>query len=231
MPGSNSPACTRSPPVMASQSVSSSMTRTILITGFGPFPGTPFNPSEPLAIELARRRHPAFASVRRVVHVFRVTYEAVDQELPALIVREKPAVLIMFGLASRTKHVRIETRARNVLTRAVPDADGQIPLISAVAPGAPMALSLRAPAQRLLMAARATGVPAVLSHDAGHYLCNYLCWRAAEAVSAGALRLAAFIHIPGVRRARVQHRGPALTLDDLARAGEAIVRTALAAAR
>lgn len=231
MPGSNSPACTLSPPVMASQSVSSSMTRTILITGFGPFPGTPFNPSEPLAIELARRRHPAFASVRRVVHVFRVTYEAVDQELPALIVREKPAVLIMFGLASRTKHVRIETRARNVLTRAVPDADGQIPLISAVAPGAPMALSLRAPAQRLLMAARATGVPAVLSHDAGHYLCNYLCWRAAEAVSAGALRLAAFIHIPGVRRARVQHRGPALTLDDLARAGEAIVRTALAAAR
>lgn len=216
---------------MASQSVSSSMTRTILITGFGPFPGTPFNPSEPLAIELARRRHPAFASVRRVVHVFRVTYEAVDQELPALIVREKPAVLIMFGLASRTKHVRIETRARNVLTRAVPDADGQIPLISAIAPGAPMALSLRAPAQRLLMAARATGVPAVLSHDAGHYLCNYLCWRAAEAVSAGALRLAAFIHIPGVRRARIQHRGPALTLDDLARAGEAIVRTALAAAR
>jgi len=207
------------------------MTRTILITGFGPFPGAPFNPSEPLAIELARRRHPAFASVRRVVHVFRVTYEAVDQELPALIVREKPAALIMFGLASRTKHVRIETRARNVLTRAVPDADGQIPLISAVAPGAPMALSLRAPAQRLLMAARATGVPAVLPHDAGHYLCNYLCWRAAEAVSAGALRLAAFIHIPGVRRARVQHRGPALTLDDLARAGEAIVRTALAAAR
>jgi len=207
------------------------MTRTILITGFGPFPGTPFNPSEPLAIELARRRHPAFASVRRVVHVFRVTYEAVDQELPALIVREKPAVLIMFGLASRTKHVRIETRARNVLTRAVPDADGQIPLISAVAPGAPMALSLRAPAQRLLMAARATGVPTVLSHDAGHYLCNYLCWRAAEVASAGALRLAAFIHIPGVRRARIQHRGPALTLDDLARAGEAIVRTALAAAR
>jgi pyroglutamyl-peptidase len=207
------------------------MTRTILITGFGPFPGAPFNPSEPLAIELARRRHPAFAGVRRVVHVFRVTYEAIDRELPALIAREKPAALIMFGLASRIKHVRIETRARNVLTRAVPDADGQIPVSSAIAAGAPMALSLRAPAQRLLMAARATGVPAVLSHDAGHYLCNYLCWRAAEAARAGALRLAAFIHIPGVPRARIQHRGPALTLDDLARAGEAIVRTALAAAR
>ena len=67
------------------------MTATILITGFGPFPGAPFNPTEPLAVELARRRHPAFANVRRVAHVFRVSYEAVDRDLPALIAREKPA--------------------------------------------------------------------------------------------------------------------------------------------
>jgi pyroglutamyl-peptidase len=207
------------------------MTATILITGFGPFPGAPFNPTEPLAVELAQRRHPAFANVRRVAHVFRTSYEVVDRELPTLIAREKPAALVMFGLATRTKHIRIETRARNVLTRLVPDADGQIPATAAIVPGAPMALSLRAPAQRLLMAALASGVPAALSHDAGHYLCNYLCWRAAEAARAGALRLAAFVHVPGVRRAQVQPRPPALTLDDLAEAGEAIVRTAVAAAR
>jgi pyroglutamyl-peptidase len=207
------------------------MTATILITGFGPFPGAPFNPTEPLAVELAQRRHPAFANVRRVAHVFRTSYEVVDRELPTLIAWEKPAALVMFGLATRTKHIRIETRARNVLTRLVPDADGQIPATAAIVPGAPMALSLRAPAQRLLMAALASGVPAALSHDAGHYLCNYLCWRAAEAARAGVLRLAAFIHVPGLRRAQVKLRGPALTFDDLTRAGEAIVRTALAAAR
>jgi len=207
------------------------MTATILITGFGPFPGAPFNPTEPLAVELAQRRHPAFANVRRVAHVFRTSYEVVDRELPTLIAREKPAALVMFGLATRTKHIRIETRARNVLTRLVPDADGQIPATAAIVPGAPMALSLRAPAQRLLMAALASGVPAALSHDAGHYLCNYLCWRAAEAARAGVLRLAAFIHVPGLRRAEIKLRGPILTFDDLTRAGEAIVRTALAAAR
>ena len=97
------------------------MTATILITGFGPFPGAPFNPSEPLALELARRRHPAFAGVRRVAHVFRVTYEAVDAELPALIAREKPAALVMFGLAARTKHVRIETRAFDGVLCPYPD--------------------------------------------------------------------------------------------------------------
>lgn len=207
------------------------MTATILITGFGPFPGAPFNPSEPLALELARRRHPAFARVRRVAHVFPVTYDAVDRELPALIAREKPAALVMFGLAARTKHVRIETRARNVLTRVIPDAAGHVPVAATIAAGGPITLPLRAPAQRLLMAALATGVPAALSHDAGHYLCNYLCWRAAEAARAGVLRLAAFIHVPGVRRAQVQPQPPALTLDDLAEAGEAIVRTVVAAAR
>src|SRR5205823_11310237 len=113
MPGSSSPVFTLSPPV-ASQPVASSMPRTIVITGFGPFPGAPFNPTEPLAVELARRRHPAFANVRRVAHVFRVSYKAVDRDLPALIAQEKPQAFVMFGLAGRTKHVRIETRARNV---------------------------------------------------------------------------------------------------------------------
>ncbi len=118
------------------------MTATILITGFGPFPGAPFNPTEPLAVELARRRHPAFANVRRVAHVFRVSYEAVDRDLPALIAREKPQAFVMFGLAGRTKHVRIETRARNVLTRVVPDGCPMMPapIFATICAGGPLRL-------------------------------------------------------------------------------------------
>ncbi|MGZ3328087.1 MAG: pyroglutamyl-peptidase I, partial [Xanthobacteraceae bacterium] len=74
------------------------MTETILLTGFGPFPGAPYNPTGPLVMALARRRHPAFVNVRRVAHIFQVSYEAVDRELPALLERERPAALIMFGL-------------------------------------------------------------------------------------------------------------------------------------
>src|ERR1700687_4273661 len=133
----------------------------ILITGFGPFPGAPFNPTEPLVMELARRRHPA--NVRRVAHVFRVSYEAVDRELPGLLEREQPDALIMFGLAGRTRHVRVETCARNALTRTVPDAGGKLPVTATIVPGGPDALALRAPAQKLVMAARAAGVRAALS--------------------------------------------------------------------
>jgi pyroglutamyl-peptidase len=206
------------------------MTTTILITGFGPFPGAPFNPTEPLVAELGRRRFPA--NVRRIVHVFRVSYETIDRELPALINDERPDALIMFGLAARSRHLRVETRARNGLNRALRDAGGDRPVAAMIDAQAPLTLPLRSPVQRLLMAARATGVRAALSHDAGRYLCNYLCWRAAEAARNGGPRLTAFIHVPSVQHsANWPARLRPLTLGQLADAGEAIVRTAITAAR
>jgi len=206
------------------------MGTTILITGFGPFPGAPFNPTESLVLELGRRRHPAFTNVRRVVHVFQVSYEAVDRELPVLLAHERPGALVMFGLAGRARHLRIETRARNAVTRLVPDAAGQSPAIATIAFGGPPTLPLRAPTSRLVAAAHATGVAAGASHDAGRYLCNYLCWRAAEAARAGGPRLTAFVHVPNVLRTPIPHRRRAsLSLHDLTQAGEAIVRAALAA--
>ena len=153
----------------------------ILLTGFGPFPGAPFNPTGRLVEKLARSRHLASSGVRRTSHVFRTSYEAVDHELPALLARTKPDVLVMFGLAGRTRHVRIETRARNAISRVVPDAAGRRPRAGTIVAGAPATRAMRAPAQRLLKAARSAGVKAALSHDAGRYLCNYLCWRASEA--------------------------------------------------
>ena len=141
-------------------------------------------------------------------------------------------VLLMFGLAGRTKHVRIETRARNACSRRLPDAGGHVPVSATIAPEAPATLPLRSSGQRLVLAAQAAGVPAALSRDAGRYLCNYLCWRAAEASGADAPRLTAFIHVPIVHRGHAsQSRRAALTLDDLIRAGEAIVQAALTAAR
>src|SRR5712692_4936949 len=56
----------------------------VLITGFGPFPGAPFNPSAALAKALARRRRPALAGIERSTYVFATTYASVDRELPKL---------------------------------------------------------------------------------------------------------------------------------------------------
>ena len=94
----------------------------ILVTGFGPFPGAPYNPTQPLVARLTRLHRPAFTEVELSSHIFPVTYKAVDRELPLALAERKPHALLMFGLAGRTGYVRIETRARNAVTMLWPDA-------------------------------------------------------------------------------------------------------------
>ena len=182
-------------------------------------------------MELARRRHPGAAKVRRVAHVFHVSYQTVDRELPELIERENPDALIMFGLAVRSRQMRIETLARNALSCSIPDAAGRFPDATTIAADAPVTLAMPAPIDRLLTAARSAGVPVRRSRDAGGYLCNYLCWRAAETAHTGRPQLATFVHVPPVHPQATTRTRPALTFDDLLRAGEAIVRAAAAAVR
>lgn len=205
---------------------------TLLVTGFGPFPGAPFNPTGPLVARLSRLRRPALTGVKIVPHIFHTGYGEVDRDLPRLIARHRPDVLLMFGLATRARTLRIETRARNALA-LLPDAGGRSPRRGAIAASKPAALLLPAPAPRLLAAVRNTGVPAALSRDAGRYLCNYLCWRATEAgLKNGGPPLAAFIHVPNIARvARRKAKRRALSLDDLTRAGAAIMVAVAAASR
>src|ERR1700730_11833115 len=155
----------------------------ILITGFGPFPGAPFNPTMPLVARLTRLRRPAFSDVEFSGHVFPVTYKAVDRELPHLLTRRRPHALLMFGLATRTSYVRIETRARNAVTMLWPDADHTRVRKGSIAGDADAKL-FGPHTAKLLRAAFGTGIDARASRDAGSYLCNYLSWRAIEATRA-----------------------------------------------
>ena len=198
----------------------------ILITGFGPFPGAPFNPTQPLVARLLRLRRPAFSDVEFIAHIFPVTYKAVDRELPALLGQYRPQALLMFGLASRTPHVRIETRARNAVTTLWPDADHTQVRKGSIS-GSTDAMMFGAHAAKLLRASLGTGVDARASRDAGSYLCNYLSWRAIEASDSDpGPRLAAFVHVPLVARQGISRRKDAahrITLEELVDAGEAML--------
>jgi len=196
----------------------------ILITGFGPFPGAPFNPTMALVKRLTELRRPAFADVELTGHIFHVTYGTVDRELPDLIGRVRPDALLMFGLAGRTDHVRIETRARNAVTTTFPDADRKVARNGSIVDGADAA-TFGPHTARLLRAALGTGIDARSSRDAGSYLCNYLSWRAIEATRrAHGPRLAAFIHVPPLARdATMSRNGAGITLEDLVDAGEAML--------
>jgi pyroglutamyl-peptidase len=181
----------------------------ILVTGFGPFPGAPYNPTQPLVARLVRLRRPAFSDVELSSHIFPVTYNAVDRQLPLALQQHRPHALLMFGLASHTPYLRIETRARKGSIAEGADAQRFGPHTA-----------------KLLRAAEGTGIDARASRDAGSYLCNYLSWRAIEAVDADSgPRLAAFVHIPPLARAgAVRRKGfPRITLEELVDAGEAML--------
>jgi pyroglutamyl-peptidase len=208
------------------------MPLTVLFTGFGPFPGAPFNPTAALARRLAARRRPAFAEVERIAHVFQTSYAAVERELPALLERVRPDVVLLFGVATRTKYLRIETRARNARSPLFPDAAGDRPRAEIIALGEPVTRLGRAPQQALLAAVRAQRLPARLSHSAGRYLCNFAYWHALAATDGPNAPLVQFIHVPTVRRAPMRPgTGRRLTSGDLMRAGEAALTALIVAAR
>jgi pyroglutamyl-peptidase len=187
------------------------MAPAILVTGFCPFPGAPFNPTGPLVQRLARCR---LGRTNLIAHIFPTSYSAIDNDLPKLIARHKPHALLMFGLAIQARTLRIETRARNAFSRLA-DTDRVLPGLRVIAPGRAPTLALPTPSRKLLGAARAARTSAVISNDAGDYLCNYLCWRAALAAQRyGGPHIAAFIHVP-LR----------LNPDDLVRAGQALLTT------
>jgi pyroglutamyl-peptidase len=195
----------------------------ILVTGFGAFPGAPFNPTMPLVKRLVRLRRPAFDDVDLSSHIFHVTYATVDRELPGLLRKHRPHALLMFGLAARTPYLRIETRARNAITTIWPDADGTRIRKGSIAKDE-SAMMFGPHTAKLLRAALATGIDARASRDAGSYLCNYLSWRAIETTQRDdGPRLAAFIHVPVLARDGTARVPGGITLETLVDAGEAVL--------
>ena len=198
----------------------------ILITGFAPFPGAPFNPTQPLVARLLRLRRPALSDIELTGHIFPVTYAAIDRDLPQLLAKHRPQALLMFGLASRTPYMRVETRARNAITTLWPDADHTRRRKRSISDGAD-AMMFGPHAAKLLRAANSTGIDARASRDAGSYLCNYLSWRAIEAANSDTgLHLASFAHVPPLARdnaSKHKDRRMRVTLEELVDAGEAML--------
>lgn len=212
--GSNLPALTRptlNPPAP-----------TLLITGFGHFPGMPANPSASLARLLARGRRRAGGQV--ALHLLPTRWD-VAAAFPALLEHALPDIVLMLGVAARRRQVSIELVARNA-TGDFPDAARRHPASRPLQPGAPAERALSARPAPLLAALRAAGVPAHLSRHAGRYVCNALAWSAygwarAERRSDGGPRLAVFVHVPLPRSGR-------LALARLARGLDALLAALLA---
>jgi pyroglutamyl-peptidase len=161
--------------------------RHLLVTGFGPFPSMPRNPSAAAARAVAASPRWRLHGVETRALILTTAYATLPREFdPALA--EKPDAVLMIGVAGRSNRVRVEWRATNRRSTLFPDVAGERPELPAKGQSvrhAPVA------ARKLLLVLRRHRLPSRLSRDAGRYLCNASYFRAL-----GTGLPVIFIHIP-----------------------------------
>ncbi|WP_321505248.1 peptidase C15 [Breoghania sp.] len=167
------------------------MARTLLVTGFGSFPGVSANPSEAVIRRLAETPPQLPEGMRSAFAVLPVTWTMLEETLPELCERHAPAAVLHFGVASKRRMICVEARARNRASIDRPDASGQHRLDPMLDRNGPAARPSTLSSARLIAAIRASGVAARRSDDAGDYLCNATLWRSLIAGFP-----ASFIHLP-----------------------------------
>jgi pyroglutamyl-peptidase len=160
----------------------------LLITGFGPFPGMPRNPSAALARRVAASPRWRVLGIDVACRILTTSYAALATELdPALA--DSPDAVLLIGVAGRSQRIRVEWRATSRRSTLFPDVAGE--WAGSVASGRTAARRSRIAPIKPLRALRAEGLPSRISRDAGRYLCNASYFRAL-ALPCPVL----FIHIP-----------------------------------
>lgn len=150
--------------------------RRILVTGFGPFPGVPVNPTTQLVEAIAAEGLPGIAT-----RLLPTTWQVCADVAAAAAAFDG---VVMFGVAAPARRIRYERVSLPAAGRH-PDATGELPR------AIPRYGTSRLPVAHLATAARAAGFPVVLSHSAGTYICN-ASYGAALAANPRTL----FVHVP-----------------------------------
>ena len=180
---------------------------TVLITGFGPFPGVPVNATMRLVPELARVGARLLPDVRFASEILATEWAAAPQRLEPLLAEVEPDLVVHFGVSSRARGFEVEARARNACA-ATPDAAGALPQGVAVRDGGAEYLPASLPVQHIVTRLRLRGIPAYVSRDAGGYLCNAALYHSLGCARGAPGRRVGFVHVPAtLARPGGQNRG------------------------
>lgn len=195
----------------------------ILITGFGPFPGLAENATGWLVPKLAAAAQRRFANCDVTAEILPTEWEAAPRRLGELMVEANPAISLHFGVSRIASGFVIETCGRNVRSQ-LQDACGALPGSSCIADNGAEILDCTFPAAAILERLEQMGLPARLSENAGSYLCNAVLYQSlVHAAKAPKVRLAGFIHLPaalaGVEDSNSAEISPSLLDPDSALSG------------
>lgn len=166
--------------------------RTLLVTGFQPFPSAPLNPSEWL-IEALRAEEWAPDGARLELAVLPTVHDVWDRRLRLLIEKTNPAAVVQFGLSAKAHGFVLERTAVNTQHTDRADAEGAFATSSWIDPMVPGTRSSSLDLNTVAEALDAVGLPWDWSDDAGLYICNQCFFRVRTALPN---RPTGFVHIP-----------------------------------
>ncbi|MDX2259887.1 MAG: pyroglutamyl-peptidase I [Hyphomicrobiaceae bacterium] len=195
---------------------------TVVLTGFGPFPGVPINATVRLVPEIAMALGKRRIDLSIITDILPVAWERGPARVRALIGEHRPDLVIHFGVSSAARGLVVERQAHN-FCRTSADADGNLPSLNLIDAdlGEAAVLPVSLPLDCVAAALDDMGIRFALSDDAGGYLCN--------AVLHASLREAApdvavgFLHVP----ADLGAADCPLAWEDAVEAGVAVVTACL----
>jgi len=164
--------------------------RTLLLTGFGPFGDHATNP----AWEGARvlDGEVVGGTLVRTARID-VVYERAGEQLASAIELVRPDAVLCLGVAPGDR-LLVEVVARNLDDCSQPDNEGVVRNGAPIRVGGPALLPTRLPVRRLVEDLAAGGYEIGTSEDAGGYLCNHLFYRLMDTWPEP--RVAGFVHVP-----------------------------------
>jgi pyroglutamyl-peptidase len=188
----------------------------ILVTGFDPFGGEPINPSW----EAVGRLPDAVKSIEIIKAQIPTSFGRSADVVRAAILEHDPDVVICIGQAGGQLAISAERVASNVSEGRIPDNDGNQPIDTRIRADGPAAYFTSLPVEAMVTAMKKTGIPAVVSNNAGAYVCNHLMYQVLYMIDhefPG--KRGGFVHVPYAPQQVVNKPGePALGIDEMATA-------------
>jgi pyroglutamyl-peptidase len=168
----------------------------VLLTGFGSFPGVPRNASADLVKAVVRRARRDLPGYHFASAILPTEWDRVPRLIASLHARHAPRLALHFGVAAGALGFRVETEAKN-FCRASPDAAGCVPRSPSLEDDGATVRAVTIAAPSIAATLESKGYPVSLSNDAGGYLCNAALYHSlALAERRGDDCRVGFVHIP-----------------------------------
>jgi pyroglutamyl-peptidase len=171
----------------------------LLLTGFMPFPGVDVNPTQ-LLIRYYQDGTVALPDgVQVIAEVLPTAFEASEERVRQLIRDEAPDAVLCLGVAQKRDSINVERIAHNWDEAKIPDNEGlQLSGQKIVADG-PETYVATLPIERIVAALGTANIPAVVSEDAGCYVCNHVFYTERHEIETRGLNIpCGFVHMPGL---------------------------------